>query len=357
MELIYSGIAGIVAVILIVAIWYAKRGSKVVLQPLNWSRVSSLLMGGKRIISEYRGHSIWLGVINTNKTRLRTQFTDSYPTTTIIIESDDIVKVKPLDDFFDGEKIIVEEIAQALIPNSLEHTIKGEIFVATNGCRVVYTQRGTEVDIIYLEFLLNMLIDLIEAYPLVIALGGEIVPILISIKHNKSHRLCSMASQILRDIELDTMARLGSNPSRFLCPRCFIRCTSRKREISMGNYVRYYGCRQCGCSRDVIDWPGQVAVVLDNRGGSESTIHQGVLRENWFRHRTPFDFDEAWILRATDEEVERFCVKIGNDTDKTREGKYEQMHCTVSSDCGLSANSLKILGCTFGKVEIVELIH
>ena len=46
---------------------------------------------------------------------------------------------------------------------------------------------------------------------------------------------------------------------------------------------------------------------------------------------TLFDFDEIEIKDATDEEVERFIVQVGNDTDAWRLERYSKVVCTVCS--------------------------
>ena len=79
---------------------------------------------------------------------------------------------------------------------------------------------------------------------------------------------------------------------------------------------------------------------------------QGALHINWLNRRTLFDFDKISILQATDQDVERFAMLIGNDTDEYRMPRYKTMHCAVASTCHLSENTLRILRHTFGQVDI-----
>jgi hypothetical protein len=76
-----------------------------------------------------------------------------------------------------------------------------------------------------------------------------------------------------------------------------------------------------------------------------------VLRVNWLVRRALFDFDWVEIIQATDEDVERFAVQVGNDTDPVRELRYQQMKCTIGPECKLSENTLRILDKMFGEVE------
>ena len=62
------------------------------------------------------------------------------------------------------------------------------------------------------------------------------------------------------------------------------------------------------------------------------------------------------IIQATDEEVERFAVQVGNDTDPYREPRYEQMQCSVDPKCQLSENTLRILESIFGPVNRVSKV-
>ena len=64
-----------------------------------------------------------------------------------------------------------------------------------------------------------------------------------------------------------------------------------------------------------------------------------------------FDFDRVEIVQATNEEVERFVMRVGNDTDSFRKPRYEEMRCIVDSECQLSKNTFRILEHMFGRVE------
>jgi hypothetical protein len=55
---------------------------------------------------------------------------------------------------------------------------------------------------------------------------------------------------------------------------------------------------------------------------------------------------------ANDEDIERFVVQVGNDTDPFRKPRYWQMTCTIGSACRLSENTLRILEKMFGRVEL-----
>jgi hypothetical protein len=76
------------------------------------------------------------------------------------------------------------------------------------------------------------------------------------------------------------------------------------------------------------------------------------LRVNWLLRRSLFDFDRVEIIQASDEDVERFVVQVGNDTDPLRKPRYQEMTCRLGVDCHLSENTLRILEHTFREVTV-----
>ena len=187
-----------------------------------------------------------------------------------------------------------------------------------------------------------------------IALGGEIVEEL-------AERLAAAGSEsslraplldILRRIGDETKQRLAAKAKRLLCPRCLVRYGANRHRISWRAKVTYYGCRQCQQSREFMDWAGKIAVVLDRKMTEESAERDGILRVNWFRRNGLFDFDVVEIVRASDEEVERFCIHVKNDGDRYRQRRYKRMRCVVSRGCGLRKQTLNMLKDMFGAVVV-----
>jgi hypothetical protein len=79
-----------------------------------------------------------------------------------------------------------------------------------------------------------------------------------------------------------------------------------------------------------------------------------IVRVNWLSRRDLFDFDQIEIINASDEEVERFAIQVGNDTHPLRQPRYKEMDCLVAKDCRLSQNSLRVLQRTFGQVTVLH---
>ena len=95
-----------------------------------------------------------------------------------------------------------------------------------------------------------------------------------------------------------------------------------------------------------------VVVVLDNRVGPRQVETEDQLRVNWFQHQALFDFDQVEIVAASDEQVERFAVKVGNDTDPIRKSYYQSMACSIDATCNLSENTVRVLDNIFGEVSL-----
>jgi hypothetical protein len=109
-------------------------------------------------------------------------------------------------------------------------------------------------------------------------------------------------------------------------------------------------CPVCDRAAKLVFGVREVVAVLDGSWGEERALAEGVLRVNWLQRRTLFDFDRVEIVAAADEEVERFLIAVGNDTDEYRQPRYRQMPCRVSRQCALSENTLRILRRTVGEV-------
>ena len=95
-----------------------------------------------------------------------------------------------------------------------------------------------------------------------------------------------------------------------------------------------------------------LVVCLDKDLPVEQTTRDSTIRINWIKYPKLFDFEEIEIVKASDEDVERFAIQVGNDTDPIRKPRYKQMRCRISTTCQLSENTMRILRRMFGQVEI-----
>ena len=159
------------------------------------------------------------------------------------------------------------------------------------------------------------------------------------------------ARQILREIKQDQQFNdiIRCIDSR-LCLKCFYRHEAQLIALSLQEQFVNGSCRNCADSDSYMTWPSEVTVILDRSQDIRFIKREDEFWVNWLYHPELFDFDRVDILDATDEDVERFAVQVGNDTDEIRSPKYKQMHCVIAPTCELSDNTFRILQQTFGEV-------
>ncbi len=252
--------------------------------------------------------------------------------------------------------LTTQDVINTLAPSGLPLVISGKLKATASGREISYREAGIIRDLSALQYISNLLSDMVDGYPLIWAAGGEAVPALqtIATSYNGPQKvgvwkLREIAIRLLEDIARTTMAHQAEG---LLCPICLVRFSPHQVRLSWLRSVTYYGCRQCGQSRKF--FKGTVVAALDSRTGWAITKHEDTLRINWLARRTLFDFNVVEIIQANDEQVERFAVQVGNDTDPYRKSRYKRMPCFISYECRLSENSLRVLASVFGRVERVH---
>ena len=236
----------------------------------------------------------------------------------------------------------ISETLEAEEPDHMKSKITG------SGQEIAYEQPGIETRAKSLLYLFDSFGPLLDAYPYMASLGGEAIVALKPVATDKTHRLKSLTGQWIEDIARQT-DQLQNHASQLVCQLCMVRCAAHKVELSTLNSVSFFGCRECFQSQDFYE-ADHIVAVLDTLMDDVSQ-DGNTLRINWLRHGTLFDFDSVEIIRATDEDVERFIVQVGNDTLPARAATYKNMHCTLSDTYHLSENTLRILNKTFGHVK------
>ncbi len=297
---------------------------------------SFFLLSHGHISGRYRGH------------QLKLDFTmhRNPPYTRLVINSKARInkqKVKAL-----AGRLSKKDIIDLLAPNSSYHGLSN-IKVGSGGYTLTYTLSGLVTDITVLQRITDLLSDVGEGYPTVVALGGEAVPLLQTIAAG-GHHLQNVAPQLIKDIGKQSARKWGQQASNLRCPTCLTRCQAHQVQLSLLSGVTYYGCRICSQSHKFLTAHKGVIAVLDRGMNTKWSQQDGQLRVYWLANRTLFDFDEVEIAQATDEEVERFAVQVGNDTDPARKDGYKHMQCLISTNCHLSMNTKKILRRIFGSV-------
>jgi hypothetical protein len=186
-----------------------------------------------------------------------------------------------------------------------------------------------------------------------VGLGGEGAARLGPLVTSPDRRVRSAAVRLIKCISRDTAVQLASRAPCLLCPDCLVRCHENRIPRRGRTDLTYHGCRQCSRSRDLVEWPGEVVAVLDREWTRDQAEDGPTLRVNWLKRGGLFDFDSIEIVRATEEEVERFALAVGNDTDELRRSRYPQIRCAVSPDCRLAENTLRVLRSQFEEVQVV----
>jgi hypothetical protein len=304
----------------------------------------SWLKGGAYVYGQYRGHSLRLTTFQ------KRQGKSSYTCTRITVTASQTTKGKPWQDKTPlAEPLTAREVTKLLTAKQLPGSLKGKLTIESYGYKLYYEQQGVEGDGEYLQHLFDLMTDLADSYIKVLGLGGETVLALHEIATDGYHVLKPIARQLLHDISRETSRRLGGRARQLVCPRCLTSCEEHEISFNWFQAVTYYGCRICGQSRQFLkgDW---LVAILDSDLALEKFQQNGILHVNWLERRRLFDFDEVQIIQATDEDVERFAVQVGNDTDPVRKPRYPKMHCVVAPECKLSQNTMRILARMFGSV-------
>ncbi|MCS7278985.1 MAG: hypothetical protein NZ530_02875 [Thermodesulfobacteriaceae bacterium] len=185
-------------------------------------------------------------------------------------------------------------------------------------------------------------------------LGGE------TVKHLKKElfnpHLKSILLHLLKNISYETTKSFSQNFEKLVCPKCIVYFGRHKIKIPESReIITFYGCRQCFQSREYIEWPKEVVAVLDQEMVERDLVKKGVWYVNYFKFWHPFDFNSVEIIKASDEEVERFCIQVGNDGDLYRKRRYKSISCVVNRTCNLQAETLNMLRSLFKEVILREI--
>jgi hypothetical protein len=245
----------------------------------------------------------------------------------------------------------VAQHLEALLSKTFTLDLSGTLEITPDGQHLFYEEANLRTDPASLEALCETMLELLRIYPRLAYLSGQAVSLLQPLAAQK-HPFQPVAIQLLRDIAKETQNRLAEQANTLICPSCLRHCAAHEIKLSLTDRLTYYGCRACGQSLEFLPARKAVIAILDTQMTQNYISRDDVLYGNWLLHRQGFDFDEVYIRQASDEDVERFAVQVGNDTDPLQQPRYAAMRCLIWPAAGLSENSLKILQHTFGRMEI-----
>lgn len=97
--------------------------------------------------------------------------------------------------------------------------------------------------------------------------------------------------------------------------------------------------------------------VLNEDMAEEKVMKDSVIYVNWLKRSSLFDFDRIEIVKASDYEVEKFWINVGNDTDDFRKKRYKNMPCVIDSHCQLTQNTINMLRGTFKALSWDDIKH
>ncbi len=182
-----------------------------------------------------------------------------------------------------------------------------------------------------------------------VAIGGQAADPLqtLFIETDEYSSLRTTIPWLLKSIEIDTTARLASHIDKLLCPHCLTRCTPHRVRLPWVTSFSYYACRICHKSYNLMIYELVTAIFYQQKEHLQEQQNQQ-LSINWLRYRALFDFDRIFIKQASDEDIERFVVQVGNDTDPARCNSYNTIPYSVSPVCHLSQNTHRLLARMFG---------
>lgn len=245
---------------------------------------------------------------------------------------------------------INKKVLDELAAIARSYSFSGSLKVEATGTKISYTGLNiVETELKYLQDIFRLLHRLITLCPQVIHLEEEAIPHLREIGQS-SETFQPLCIQMIVDICQRTTQRGKDHGVPLVCKRCFAHFNILPITLPDKGQITYYGCRLCGQSREFLPLEAEVIAVLNNQETTEWVQDKGQIKVNWLVHRKLFDFDQVEIQQATDEEVERFAVQVGNDTDESRRSRYQEMACIISPDCQLSESAVRVLDHIFGKV-------
>ena len=117
--------------------------------------------------------------------------------------------------------------------------------------------------------------------------------------------------------------------------------------------IVYAGCRTCGSTIFGIDTTSLI-LVLDKSYRSTLSREGSNCRVNWFRIMRMIDFDRVEIGDCSDDDIQSFCVEMGNETDPFRLGQFLRSTCALLPSASLSQSTLNLLKQRFRTVHHLD---
>ena len=248
----------------------------------------------------------------------------------------------------------VQQLTSTDIPALLTHRntvelLPGELSLSEDGRLLRYEEPSLISRVVKLRETVDAMCDILDNVPAIVAIGGQAMAGLRGISRDRLHEFRQIARTLMTLISEHTTAIYQRHPDHLFCRHCLTRWIAFNASPTWSDPVTYYGCRSCNNSQRYITLP--LVAVLDRKMDEAYLEHSGLALVNWAMRPDLFDFEAVGIIDADDQMIERFVMRLGNDTDPNRPYTPSQMRCLVRSTLNLSQNSERLLARTFGSVE------
>lgn len=279
-----------------------------------------------RVFGKYRNYQLELKIAQQEETGV---FGDITYMTLSPLNMVDKVDTPPLN---------IEQAKSLLTLSKLPVEIKGEIDLTSDGLTMSYTQLTIEYDRLYLQILIDYMCKLLQTYQIIVSSKSELIVDIETIARYKGLALQPFAKQASRQINKTTNQK---ETTSLICRDCLAHYRTPANLALPLDTESEAGCRVCNRQQEY--FIGKLIAVLDQQMTSNLVETKDELRVNALKHDKMFDFDEIEIRQATDQEVERFVVRAGNEIDDFRKSRYKDVRYTVAPTCELSDNTHRIL--------------
>ena len=241
---------------------------------------------------------------------------------------------------------------QALLPGKAQNLFSRHDLSFTYLEGVALTKSGIVDDFERLEAIFHEMSKAAEAVEQIMCLGSLAIPGLAHIVKTRG-TMYRLAYGLCRSISLKTQKALKWKADNLYCTFCYDKPVPYTITFNDEGPLTYWGCRTCGQSTQFIHHKTDVVSVLDDKMIETHLVQDTQLRINWLKHRQICFSDRVEIISASDEDVERFAVQLGNDTNPDRRANRQTMPCLIHPTCHLSSNTFRILERQFEKIETI----
>ncbi len=139
-----------------------------------------------------------------------------------------------------------------------------------------------------------------------------------------------------------------------ICKECLLRITLHDDDRVN---LPYYQCRGCGKvfgGEGFLDHRHVLVAALDRRAAAAQQVVGRNIVVHVLQTEKLFDLDRVIVYDVAEEDLERYVIRLQNDGDEQRRGRYARATCVVNAARPLSGHAMSLLRGTFGEVQVRE---